>query len=159
MVRATLVTLSPDCAGEALTLQRAAYVTEAQQYDDPHIPPLLETLEALRAGLADPAVVGLGLREGTRLVGAVRCRVEEGVGAIGRLVVAPDRQRTGLGGLLLEAVEQAVRGRVSRLAIFTGERSAGNRRLYAGHGYVEVRRESPPGGITMVHLEKPLPST
>ena len=31
-------------AGELFTLRRAAFVTEAQQYDDPHIPPLTQTL-------------------------------------------------------------------------------------------------------------------
>ena len=32
-------------AGELLTLQRAAYVTTAQLYRDPFLPPLLETLQ------------------------------------------------------------------------------------------------------------------
>lgn len=39
-------------AGEALTVQRAAYVTEAQQYHAPDLPPLTETVEELRADLA-----------------------------------------------------------------------------------------------------------
>ena len=38
-----------DDAGELLTLRRAAFVTEAQQYGDPHIPPLTQTLEELQA--------------------------------------------------------------------------------------------------------------
>ncbi|MDT7552926.1 MAG: hypothetical protein QOI16_1462, partial [Pseudonocardiales bacterium] len=32
--------LRPSDAGEVLTVQRAAYVTEAQRYAAPHIPPL-----------------------------------------------------------------------------------------------------------------------
>lgn len=37
--------LSVEDAGEAFTIQRAAYVSEAQRYDTPPITPLLETLE------------------------------------------------------------------------------------------------------------------
>ena len=35
-------------AGELLTLQRAAYVTEAQVYDDLRLPALVQTLDELR---------------------------------------------------------------------------------------------------------------
>lgn len=38
-------------AGELLTLQRAAFVTEAQVYGDPRLPALTETLDELRAAL------------------------------------------------------------------------------------------------------------
>jgi len=38
-------------AGEILTLQRAAFVTEAQLYGDLHLPPLTQTIEDLRAEL------------------------------------------------------------------------------------------------------------
>lgn len=148
-----VVPLGPEDAGEVLTLQRAAYVSEAQAYGDAHIPPLLETLESLRAGLSDGQVVSIGLRDGHRL-GAVRCRLHDRVGAVGRLVVAPDRQREGLGGRLLDTVEAMVRDRVDRLAIFTGEHSAGNRRLYAAHGFSVVRRETGHGAPSMVHLDK-----
>ena len=36
-----LVPLPPGAAGELLTLQRAAYVTEAQLYDDVRLPALV----------------------------------------------------------------------------------------------------------------------
>ena len=38
-----------EAAGELLTVRRAAFVTEAQLYDDPNIPPLTQTLDELRA--------------------------------------------------------------------------------------------------------------
>jgi hypothetical protein len=40
-------------AGEVLTLQRAAYVTEAQVRDNLAIPSLTQTLDQLRAELAE----------------------------------------------------------------------------------------------------------
>src|SRR5690348_12560190 len=91
------VELGPADAGEVLTLQRAAYVTEAQLHDDLALPPLWQPLDELRAELADPAVRALGLREGHRLLAAVRARVDGATASVGRLAVVPDRQGEGLG--------------------------------------------------------------
>ena len=124
-------------AGELLTLQRAAYVTEAQLYDDLRLPALVQTLAELRAELA--AGGGVVAREGPRLVGAVRLRFDGDVVHVGRLTVAPDRQGEGIGGRLLAAAEAAAPAR--RAALFTGHRSEANLRLYRRCGYVEVRRE------------------
>jgi len=41
----SIVPVTPGDAGELLTLQRAVFVTEAQLYDNPHLPPLTETLD------------------------------------------------------------------------------------------------------------------
>ena len=81
-------------AGELLTLQRA-YVTEAQLYDDLRLPALVQTLDQLRAELTTGG--GLVAREGARLVGAVRFRLDGDVLHVGRLTVAPDRQGAGIG--------------------------------------------------------------
>src|SRR4051794_10470375 len=97
--------LGPADAGELLTLQRAAFVTEAQAHADPFLPPLTQTLAELRAELADTAVIALGVRREARLVGSVRVRVApDGRDAdLARLMVAPDEQGTGLGAWLLLA--------------------------------------------------------
>lgn len=103
-----LVELGPEDAGEVLTLQRAAYVTEGQAHDDVHLPPLRQTLADLRTELTDPQIVGLGWRnDDGRLLAAVRARTAPGavVAEIGRLTVVPDRQGQGLGPRLLIAVE------------------------------------------------------
>ena len=55
-----MIVLGPDDAGELLTLQRAAYVTEAQDHHDAFLPPLTETLQEMRARLADPHTTILG---------------------------------------------------------------------------------------------------
>ncbi|MER6582469.1 hypothetical protein ABT267_42790, partial [Nonomuraea sp. NPDC001023] len=44
-------------AGEILTLQRAAYVSEAQLYGDPYIPPLVESLEQVRKAVETGVVL------------------------------------------------------------------------------------------------------
>jgi len=158
MPRSDPVRLWPDDAGEVLTLQRAAYVTEAQAHGDLTMPPLTQTLDQLRAELADPAVTAWGIHENGRLVASVRVRlVEPNVAEVGRLVVAPDRQGHGLGSGLLHAAEARLPRRVSLVRLFTGEHSHANLRLYRRLGYRETGRTSA-GDYELVHLAKPLPS-
>jgi ribosomal protein S18 acetylase RimI-like enzyme len=147
-----LVTLGPADAGEVLTLQRAAYVTEAQLYGDPWLPALAQTLPELQAELSTGRA--LGLRAGPRLVGAVRTRLDDGVLQVNRLTVAPDLQRLGLGSRLLRAAEDGVDADAATL--FTGHLSEANLRLYGRHGYVEQRREPVHDGLTLVHPVKDL---
>jgi GNAT superfamily N-acetyltransferase len=148
--------LGPDDAGELLTLQRAAYASEAQSHDDPRLPPLTETFDEVRSALADSGVVVLGIRESGRLVASVRLRVgADGRIALGRLCVAPDRQGCGLGTTLLRAGECVVDD-VTAVDLFTGEYSAGNLRLYRREGYLETHR-TPAGNHELVHFTKQLP--
>jgi GNAT superfamily N-acetyltransferase len=153
-----ITVLGLDAAGELLTLQRAAYVTEAQAHDDPRLPPLLETLAEVRAELRSDATTVLGIRDGGRLVATLRLRhdpADPGTAEIARLAVAPDRQGEGLGTRLLIAAEGHARPGVTTLALLTGEHSHGNLRLYERHGYTETHR-TPAGTHRLVHLRKPL---
>ena len=148
----TIDVASAEEAGELLTLQRAAYLSEAQAYGDPYLPPLTETLDGLRAALAGGSVALTGRLSG-RLVGVVRVRVDGDTCHIGRLAVAPDLQGRGIGSLLLTETERRYAYGVTRFELFTGDRSAANLRLYARHGYVEFARR-PAGSHTLVYLEK-----
>jgi ribosomal protein S18 acetylase RimI-like enzyme len=151
-----ITALRVEDAGELLTLQRAAYVTEAQAHDDPHLPPLLETLDQVRADLRSDTTTVLGMRDRGRLVGTVRVRhdpADRGAAEIARLAVAPDRQGEGLGTRLLVAAEQHVSPEATTLTLFTGEHSHGNLRLYERQGYTENHR-SPAGTHELVHMRK-----
>jgi GNAT superfamily N-acetyltransferase len=155
----SLVRLGAEDAGEVLTLQRAAYVTEAQAHADLNLPPLQQSLTEVAAELADPEVLALGWRNPSgRLVAAVRARVtttdDPGVAEIGRLTVVPDQQGQGLGTRLLAAVEEQLPATVAALRLFTGEYSAGNLRLYARLGYRESCRQLTPVGDRLVYLSK-----
>ncbi|HEX8932793.1 MAG TPA: GNAT family N-acetyltransferase, partial [Pseudonocardiaceae bacterium] len=141
-------------AGELLTLQRAAYVTEARLYGDPELPGLTQTLDELVDELR--SVVALKAVVDHRIVGAVRARVDGSVLRIGRLTVSPDWQGRGVGSRLLDEIENQPDLGVDRAALFTGHRSAGNLRLYARHGYREERREKVHERLVLVHLTKPI---
>lgn len=141
-------------AGEVLTLQRAAYASEAQIYGDPSLPALVQTLPELVSELSE--CLGHKALRGSRLVGAVRSLIDGDTVHIGRLTVAPDLQGSGLGTALLAAAEVDAGPEVTSAALFTGHLSTDNLRLYERHGYVEERREDLKPGVTLVHLRKPL---
>ncbi|GAA2705482.1 MULTISPECIES: GNAT family N-acetyltransferase [Actinoplanes] len=144
--------VEPDDAGELFTLQLAAYVVEAQTYDDPHLPPLTQSFEELIAELDDD--LALKATRGHRIVGAVRGRMDGTVLRIGRLTVAPDQQGLGIGSRLLVAIEEAAEGRAEWFALFTGHLSKANIRLYERRGYEETHREQIRPDLTLVHLTK-----
>lgn len=157
-----LVILGADDAGEVLTLQRAAYVTEAQAHGDLQLPPLRQSLAELRAELGRTDVVALGWRDASgRLLAAVRAAIDPDTGPvaeIGRLTVVPDRQGQRLGTRLLAALEQRLPAQSTELRLFTGERSEANLRLYRRLGWVETARLPTPAGYALVHMHKPRPS-
>jgi len=141
-------------AGEILTLQRAAYVTEAQLHDDLSMPALTQSLEDLESELADPACAAFGVRENGRLIACMRvARVEPAIAEIRRVMVAPDRQGEGFGTALLLAAEAGLPAEVTRLRLFTGEHSVDNQRLYRRLGF-EVTELRPLGRYHLVYMEK-----
>jgi GNAT superfamily N-acetyltransferase len=147
--------ISPDDAGEVMTLQRAAFVQEAQIYGSVDMPALSQTLDAVTAELTgnDGCVAHIG----PRMVGAVRARHDGELLLIGRIAIAPDVQGEGVGSQLLAAVEQ--RGRelgCTEAELFTGSLSEANLRLYEREGYVESERVPTGDGIEEIYLRKRL---
>lgn len=71
----TLAALTPGDAGEAPTLQRAAFVTKAQADRELHIPPMAQTLAGLRVELGEQCCHRWVTREPGRLVACVRACV------------------------------------------------------------------------------------
>ena len=140
-------------AGEVLTLQRAAFVSEAQIYGSADMPPLTQTLAEVEAELR--AGDGLTARIDGRLVGAIRfVEDDDGVLLIGRIAIAPDSQGEGIGRSLLEAAERSSSAEVAEL--FTGSLSEANIRLYESVGYHEHERIPQGDGTDQVFLRKPL---
>lgn len=147
--------ITPADAGEVLTLQRAAFVQEAQIYGSTDMPPLTQTLEELEAELVEN--LGRVAVDGHRIVGALRARLDGELLLIGRIAIAPDQQGRGIGSQLLAAAEQAGKDAGAREAeLFTGSLSEANLRLYEREGYSESERIPQDGGTEQIFLRKPL---
>ncbi|TNU73249.1 GNAT family N-acetyltransferase [Miniimonas arenae] len=145
-------------AGELLTVRRAAFVTEAQRYGDPHLPALTQTLEELRADLARADVVTIGGWRGHRMVGSIRVELEGGRATLGRLAVVPDLQGLGIGTQLLLAVLQYLPEQTQEVWVFTGQDSRQNLAMYARHGF-EHQYDQNAGDLTYAYLRKILGET
>ncbi|WP_166845894.1 GNAT family N-acetyltransferase [Isoptericola sp. BMS4] len=152
----TRVALVDDAhAGELLTLRRAAFVSEAQLYDDPHIPPLTQTLHELRDDMARDDVVTVGAWEGHRLVGSLRLEIEGGKATLGRLAVAPDQEGRGIGTSLMFAILNYLPEQVTEIWAFTGKDSKKNLAMYTKHGY-EEQYDRAAGKLTLTYLRRVL---
>lgn len=140
-------------AGEIMTVQRAAYVSEAILYDNTRLSALSEPLEEILKSVAAGEV--LVARMGSRIVGAVRGVRTGDECNVGRLVVAPDMQGRGIGAALLRAIEKHGTEGVRRFVLHTGDRSHANISLYRKVGYTETHREFVAETLSLVHLAKP----
>jgi ribosomal protein S18 acetylase RimI-like enzyme len=142
-------------AGELLTLRRAAFVSEAQLYNDPNIPALTQTLDELTADLESDAVITLGAWRGHRLVGSIRVGIEGDKANLGRLAVAPDVQGHGIGTTLLFAVLKYLPETTKEVWVFTGQDSKQNIALYNKAGF-EHEYDQTAGDLTYAYLRKVL---
>lgn len=147
--------VKPADAGELLTVRRAAFVTEAQIFNDPNIPALTQTLEELVVDLQSDDVVTLGAWSGARLVGSIRVGIEDDKATIGRLAVVPDLQGKGIGTQLLFAVLGYLPENTKEVWVFTGQNSKHNIALYNKAGY-EHQFDQVAGDLTYAYLRKVL---
>jgi len=147
--------ITAEDAGELLTVRRAAFVTEAQLFNDPNIPALTQTLDELLVDLESGDVVTLGAWRGHRLVGSIRVGIEDDKATIGRLAVAPDQQGQGIGTQLLFAVLGYLPANTREVWVFTGQNSKHNIALYNKAGY-EHQFDQVAGDLTYAYLRKVL---
>ena len=140
-------------AGELLTLQRAAYLTEGRLHDSFDFPPLTDDLAAVEEIIATTTC--LVARRGGRLVGSVFGQPYRSDGwFIGRLMVAPDLQGQGLGRRLLDLIEDEAPAHTARSVLVTGARSRTNQAFYRRRGY-RVVAEEVRGSVPIVVMERP----
>lgn len=138
-------------AEEILALQRLAYGSEAELYNDFKLPPLTQTLAELRADFERQ--VFLKATDYRRIVGSVRAFSKGGSTFIGRLIVHPEYQNRGIGTALMWKVEGEF-GASRRFELFTGERSERNVRLYRRLGYEVFKKEQVSDSVTLVYMGK-----
>lgn len=139
-------------AGEIITLQRAAFLRDAQLYNDPFLPSLTQTVADLVNEMGDDRRVVLVGRVGQRIVGSVRAHVVDRTSHIGRLMTAPDLEGAGIASALLVAVEATTAPDADSFQLGTGSSSAANIAMYKRRGYEitgGVERTPQPTEVTM----------
>jgi len=138
-------------AADLLALQKLAYLSEAELYNDFTISPLTQTLGEITAEFGRRTFLKAA-EEGT-IIGSVQGFQVGGTCQIGRLVVHPERQGEGIGTRLMAAIEAAFAD-VERFELFTGHKSVANIRLYERLGYWVFRAEAVTPALSLVFMEK-----
>lgn len=149
----TIAEAAPDDAPGILALQHLAYQSEAAIYDDPTLPPLLETLAELTARFATRRF--LKTLDAGRIVGSVRAFQQGETCYVERLIVDPDHRCQGIGTALLRRIETLFPA-ARRFELFTGHKSESNIRLYERLGYRTFRSEPVNEKVSLVFMEKRL---
>ncbi|MDD2467227.1 MAG: GNAT family N-acetyltransferase [Desulfobulbus sp.] len=134
-----------------LALQKLAYLSEAEIYNDFEIDPLTQTLDALHRDFEKQ--VFLKASVSGRIVGSVRGCLDHGTCLIGRLIVHPDFQGQGIGTQLMSSIESYFKT-AKRYELFTGHRSERNLTLYQKLGYSTYTIEPVHENLALVFLEK-----
>ena len=137
-------------AAAILDLQRLAYRSEAELYQDWSLPPLRQTLAELSDEFDSMTFLKASC-EGV-LIGSVRARMSASSCEIGRLIVHPDHQGRGIGRQLMYAMEAQIRA--PRYELFTGARSERNIRLYEFLGYRPFKTQVLAPHLALVFMEK-----
>ncbi len=138
-------------AEEILSLQKLAYRSEAEIYDDFNIPPLLQTLEEITRDFDNQ--IFLKVTMDGKIRGSVRAFTKEGTCYIGRLIVHPSFQNRGMGKELMKKIEEVFKG-AQRFELFTGHRSEKNLFLYENLGYKVFKTVKAHERLNIVYLEK-----
>ena len=143
---------SADDAAAILALQKRAYQSEAEIYNDYSIQPLRQTLDEIRQEFSQQLILK-ALIDG-EIVGSVRGYMREGTCHIGKVIVEPAMQNKGIGKLLLKAIEDSF-PEAERYELFTGFRSKRNLYLYQKIGYRVFKEVGLNEEFILVYLEKP----
>ncbi len=136
---------------QILDIQKEAYLSEAEIYDDYNIPPLTQTLKEIKSDF-DNHTFYVAKANG-KIVGSVNLKVEGNVGLIGRLVVTPSIQNQGIGGMLMDYVE-ANHADLEAFELFTGHKSERNLSFYSKRGYQEFMRQPVNERLIFIFMRK-----
>jgi ribosomal protein S18 acetylase RimI-like enzyme len=146
-IRKALIHELPDI----LAMQKRAFYDEAVLYNDFTISPLNQKLEELEEEFTQKLIL-VAIIDNS-LVGSVRIQVKDGIGYIGKLIVAPEKQNKGIGRKLMEEAEKHCTT-VSEIQLFTGEKSEKNIHLYQSLGYQIVDVIPETQKVTLVIMKK-----
>ncbi len=133
-----------------LDLQKRAYQIEADRYNDPGLPPLMQSLSDIELEFAEQKILKAVYKH--NIIGSVRAKIEKDTCTINKLFVEPEYLRYGIAKALMLKVE-SVMAEAKRFELFTGHESTPALNLYQSMGYQEFARKEL-ATHTLVFLEK-----
>lgn len=138
-------------AEEILSLQKLAYISEAEIYNDFNIPPLVQSFEQIESEFDNHIFLKV-LVDG-KIIGSLRASVIDGVCTIFKVIVHPDFQNRGIGTSMIIRIEEIL-CESKRFEIFTGHRSERNLYLYQKLGYKIFKTEKLTDNLNIAYLGK-----
>ena len=138
-------------AQEILDLQKLAYRSEAELYNNYDIPPLTQKNDEINDQFKNNIFLK-SISEG-KIIGTVRAYEENKTCYIGRLAVHPNSQNCGVGTALMKAMEDHYTPQ--RFELFVGSKSQKNIYLYKKLGFAIYKTETYKyGDIEIFYMEK-----
>lgn len=135
-----------------LLLQKLAYKSEAELYEDFSIPPLVQTLKEVEEEFENH--VFLKVVENEKIIGSVRAvLIDPKTCYIGKLIVHPEFQNRGIGTELIREIERIFKD-CEKFELITGHKSKKNLKLYKKLGYKEFKTERLTENLNLLYLEK-----
>lgn len=138
-------------AEEILSLQKLAYISEAEIYNDFNIPPLVQSFEQIESEFDNHIFLKV-LVDG-KIIGSLRASVIDGVCTIFKVIVHPDFQNRGIGTSMIIRIKEIL-CESKRFEIFTGHRSERNLYLYQKLGYKIFKTEKLTDNLNIAYLGK-----
>lgn len=138
-------------AEEILDLQKAAFLGQAQIYNNFRLPPLVQTIDSIKQEFSSKSFLKAVFND--QIIASVKFMQSGNTVHVERLVVHPMFQNQGIGTYLMKTLEDKFPNGLT-FRLFTGEKSSRNVHLYTKLGYQLVRKETTDQGIELVHMEK-----
>ena len=136
---------------EILDLQKLAYLSEAEIYNDFTIQPLHQTQDNIASEIESHCV--LKYVENGKIIGSVRAHISKGTCHINKLIVHPDFQNHGIGTKLLKEIEN-IFNYAKDFELFTGHKSLKNLHIYHKSGFEIFKSEKISETLTLVYMKK-----
>jgi ribosomal protein S18 acetylase RimI-like enzyme len=138
-------------AWKILNLQKHAFKSEAELYNDYSISPLTQTIEDIKAEFGSKTF--LKAVAGEEIIGSIRFKIKDKTCLIEKLAVHPDFQNQKIGTTLLLEAEKLANG-ADKIELYTGQKSEKNLHLYKKLGYEVFKFEVINDHLYFVHLRK-----
>jgi ech hydrogenase subunit C len=137
---------------EILAIQKTAFKSEAELYNNYNIQPLREKLENLYIEF-DSGTIFLKAVVNGKIIGSIRAKISDSIVTISRLSVHPYFRGRGIGKQLLLNMENNFSS-AQKFELFTGHLSKRNIYLYEKLGYNQIRSEKLSENLEHIFMEK-----